>query len=64
MRSRHSSIRSIITVVLVILVVLGFGYNLFDIQILNNEFYAAQNNAVNTYTVPIEAARGDRKSVV
>lgn len=59
MRSRHSSIRSIITVVLVILVVLGFGYNLFDIQILNNEFYAAQNNAVNTYTVPIEAARGD-----
>ncbi|MDE6505689.1 MAG: hypothetical protein K2K71_00300 [Eubacterium sp.] len=59
MRSRHSSIRSIITVVLVILVVLGFGYNLFDIQILNNEFYAAQNNAVSTYTVPIEAARGD-----
>ncbi len=39
--------------------VFGFGYKLFDIQIVNNEYYAAQNNNVRVYKVPIEAARGD-----
>ena len=37
----------------------GFGYELFNIQILNHEFYTEQNNNVSTYTVPLEAVRGD-----
>lgn len=37
----------------------GFGYELFNIQILKHEFYTEQNNNVTTYTVPLEAARGD-----
>ena len=38
---------------------MGFGYILYDIQIVNHEYYISRNNAVSTYTVPIEAARGD-----
>ncbi len=59
MKSRYSSIRSLTAFILVILMVFGFGYKLFDIQIVNNEYYAAQNNNVRVYKVPIEAARGD-----
>lgn len=59
MKSRYSSIRSLIAFILVILMVCGFGYKLFDVQIINNEYYAAQNNNVRVYKVPIEAARGD-----
>lgn len=59
MRGRHSSIRSAIALILVAAVVLGFGYILYDIQIVNHDYYISRNNAVSTYTVPIEAARGD-----
>ena len=38
---------------------LGFGAELYNIQIKNNEYYAAQNSNVKTYTVPLEAARGE-----
>lgn len=37
----------------------GFASQLYGIQIKNHEYYSAQNNTVQTYTVPIEAARGD-----
>ncbi|MDE6659083.1 MAG: hypothetical protein K2K01_03075, partial [Eubacterium sp.] len=37
----------------------GFGYELFNIQILNHDYYTEQNNNVSTYTVPLEAARGE-----
>ncbi len=59
MKSRYSSIRSVIALVLVAIMIGGFGYELFNIQILNHEFYTEQNNNVSTYTVPLEAARGD-----
>lgn len=59
MKSIHSSVRTVIAVVLVILVICGFGYDLYNIQITNNEYYAAQNNTVNTYTVSLEPARGE-----
>jgi penicillin-binding protein 2 len=58
-KSRFFSVRSAIAIILVIALVLGFGYTLYDIQIVNAEYYKAQNNAVKTYTVPIEAARGE-----
>lgn len=59
MKGRHSSIRSAIALILVAAIVLGFGYILYDIQIVNHDYYVSRNNAVSTYTVPIEAARGD-----
>ena len=59
MKSRHSSIRSAIALLLVAAVILGFGYILFDIQIVNHDYYVAKNSAVRTYKIPIEAARGD-----
>lgn len=59
MKGRHSSFRSAIALILVAAVVLGFGYILYDIQIVNHDFYVSRNNAVSTYTIPIEAARGD-----
>lgn len=59
MKSRHSSVRSFISIILVFLVICGFGFNLYDIQIKNNEYYVAQNNAAQTYKVPIEPARGE-----
>ena len=37
----------------------GFVYELFNIQILNHDYYTDQNNNVSTYTVPLEAARGE-----
>ena len=59
MKGRHSSFRSAIALILVAAVVLGFGYILYDIQIVNHDYYVSRNNAVSTYMVPIEAARGD-----
>ena len=38
---------------------MGFSAVLYDIQINDHEYYAAKNNTVKTYTVPIEAARGE-----
>lgn len=59
MKSRHFSGRSLIAIILVIALVCTFGYTLYDIQIVNGEYYRAQNSAVDTYTVSIEATRGE-----
>lgn len=59
MKSRYKSIRSAVAVLLVAAIALGFSATLYNIQITNHEYYAAKNNTVKTYTVPIEAARGE-----
>lgn len=59
MKTRYSSIRSFFALILVLVVIIGFGYDLYSIQIRDHEFYVSQNNAVRTYTVSIEPARGD-----
>lgn len=59
MNGIYKSSRTTIAIILIIVTLIGFGYQLYDIQITNNEYYAAQNNAVKTYTVPIEASRGE-----
>lgn len=59
MKSRHSSIRSFVCILLVVAVIFGFGADLYTIQIKNHDYYISQNNAVKTYTVPIEATRGE-----
>lgn len=59
MSRRYKSSRPVIAVVLVLACLLGFGYDLYDIQVKNNEYYAAQSSMVKTYTVPLEAARGE-----
>lgn len=58
-KSRHASARSLVAIILVFAMVFGFGSVLYNIQIKNHEFYSAQNNAVKTYKVPIEPARGE-----
>lgn len=59
MKTRHSSIRTFLALVLVLAITAGFGYELYDIQIKNHDYYVSQNSAVRTYTVPIEPARGE-----
>ena len=59
MRKIYKSGRTTMAIVLVVLTVLGFGWQLYDIQIVNHDLYAAQNNTVKTYTVPLPAARGE-----
>ena len=59
MGNRYKSARTTIVVILVILTMFGFAYEMYDIQVTNHEIYAAQNNAVKTYTVSIPAARGE-----
>jgi len=59
LRSRHFSLRSLTAIILVIALVCTFGYTLYDIQIVNGEYYRAQNSTLSTYTVTIEAARGE-----
>ena len=59
MRKIYKSSRTTVSIILVIAVMFGFGYKLYDVQIRDNEIYAAQNNTVKTYTVPITAARGE-----
>lgn len=59
MKIRYKSTRSIIALVLIIATVFGFAVNLYKIQIRDNEYYTKQNNTVDTYIVPIEAARGE-----
>ncbi len=59
MGNRYKSARTTIVIILVILTMFGFAYEMYDIQVTNHEIYAAQNNAVKTYTVSIPAARGE-----
>ncbi|MBR3738030.1 MAG: hypothetical protein IKN26_04750, partial [Eubacterium sp.] len=51
--------RTTVAIVMVLATIFAFAYELFDIQITNKEYYAAQNNTVKTYKVPLEAARGE-----
>ena len=53
MGNRYKSARTTIVIILVILTMFGFAYEMYDIQVTNHEIYAAQNNAVKTYTVSI-----------
>ena len=55
----YKSPRTTIAIILVIATILGFGYRLYDIQVVNHELYAAQNNTVKTYTVPLQGSRGE-----
>jgi penicillin-binding protein 2 len=57
--NKYKSARTIIATVLIVLIIFGFAFELYDIQIKNNEYYAAQNNTVQTFKVPLEAARGE-----
>lgn len=59
MKSRHKSIRSIFAKSLVLAVAFVFVFTLYNIQVRDHEYYASQNNAVKSYTVQIEAARGE-----
>lgn len=59
MKSRFKSSRSLIAVILMAAIVFGFAYDLFKIQIRDNEKYLAQNNSSKSYIVPIEPARGE-----
>lgn len=59
MKSIYKSGRTTFVIILILAVLCGFAYDLFCIQVRDTEYYAAQNNTVKTYTVPIEAARGE-----
>ena len=55
----YKSGRTTFAFILIVLTIFGFIFELYDIQIKNHEFYAAQNNNVKTYTVPLQGARGE-----
>ncbi len=59
MKSRYKSSRSVIAIMVIFAVILGFAADLFNIQIKNNDYYTSKNNSLKTYTMPIEAARGE-----
>lgn len=59
MKSRFKSSRSTIAIALIAVIIAGFAYNLYTIQIRDNEYYLSQNNTEDTYVIPIEAARGE-----
>jgi len=55
----YKSARTTLALIMVLITLFGFAFELYDIQITNKEYYAAQNNTVKTYKVPLEAARGE-----
>lgn len=59
MGKRYKSGRTVVAIILVFAMLFGFGYDLYGIQIKNHDYYVAQSSAVKTYTVSIEAARGE-----
>ena len=59
MQSRYKSTRSVIALLLVAVMIIGFSATLYKIQVQDHDYYAAQNNTVKTYKVAIEAARGE-----
>ncbi|MCM1114025.1 MAG: penicillin-binding transpeptidase domain-containing protein [Clostridium sp.] len=59
MKSRYKSSRSIIAIFIMVAIVIGFGYDLYTIQVRDHDYYTKRNNTVDTYVIPIEAARGD-----
>lgn len=59
MKSRFKSSRSFIAIILMVAVIAGFAFDLFTIQIRDNEYYIKKNNTSKSYIVPIEPARGE-----
>ncbi len=59
MKSKYQSGRSVFAMIVVCLVIFSFALNLFNIQVKDNAYYAAQNNTEDKYVVEIEAARGE-----
>ncbi len=59
MKSRYKSARSTIALILIAAIILGFAYELYTIQIRDNEYYSKLNNTEESYIIPIEAARGE-----
>ena len=59
MKSKYKSGRSVFALIVVCLVIFSFAADLFNIQVKNNEYYAAQNNTESKYVVELEAARGE-----
>lgn len=59
MKSRFKSSRSLIAIIIMAAIMLGFSYDLFAIQIRDHDYYMERNNTAKTYIVPIEAARGE-----
>ena len=59
MKSRYKNSRSIVAVILMLAVFFGFAFNLYNIQIRDHDYYTAKNNAVKSYVIPLEAARGE-----
>ena len=54
MQSRYKSTRSVIALLLVAVMIIGFSATLYKIQVQDHEYYAAQNNTVKTYKVAVE----------
>ena len=59
MKSKYKSGRSVFALIVVCLVIFSFAADLFNIQVKNNKYYAAQNNTESKYVVELEAARGE-----
>lgn len=59
MKSKYKSSRSVIALVLITAITLGFALDLYKIQVKDNEYYSSINNTEDKYIVPIEAARGE-----
>lgn len=59
MKSKYQSGRSVFAMIVVCLVIFSFAINLFNIQVKDNAYYAAQNNTEDKYVVELEAARGE-----
>ncbi len=59
MKSKYKSGRSVFAMIVVCLVIFSFAINLFNIQVKDNAYYAAQNNTEDKYVVELEAARGE-----
>lgn len=59
MKSRFKSSRSLIAILVMVAVMLGFAYDLLKIQVRDHDYYLERNNTAQTYVVPIEAARGE-----
>lgn len=48
MQSRYKSTRSVIALLLVAVMIIGFSATLYKIQVQDHEYYAAQNNTSYT----------------
>lgn len=55
----YKSGRTTVAFVLIVVTMLGFLFELYSIQVTNHDYYAARNNNVKTYTVPLSGARGE-----